>query len=94
MTEAEKDRARATAVAAAGASVWGAGGATVGVLELAARGALTGYRRVWSLGRVPILEGRLHTESTVSSRNGKADRVTGAVEGKAAAYSGLCEEQR
>ena len=42
MTEDEKDRAKTAAVAGAGASVGGAGGATVGVLELAARGALTG----------------------------------------------------
>jgi len=42
MTEDETDRAKATAVAGAGASVGGAGGATVGVLELAARGAVTG----------------------------------------------------
>ena len=37
-----KDKAAATAVTGAGASVGGAGGATVGVLELAARGVATG----------------------------------------------------
>jgi uncharacterized membrane protein YebE (DUF533 family) len=37
-----KDKAAATAVTGAGASVGGAGGATVGVLELAARGMATG----------------------------------------------------
>jgi hypothetical protein len=42
MTDDEKERARTAAVAGAGASVGGAGGATVGVLELAARGAVTG----------------------------------------------------
>jgi hypothetical protein len=42
MTEDEKDKAKAAAVAGAGAGVGGAGGATVGVLELAARGAVTG----------------------------------------------------
>jgi uncharacterized membrane protein YebE (DUF533 family) len=42
MTEDEKDRAKASAIAGAGASVGGVGGATVGVLELAARGAVTG----------------------------------------------------
>lgn len=42
MTDAEKDKATATAVAGVGAGVGGAGGATVGVLELAAQGAVTG----------------------------------------------------
>jgi hypothetical protein len=42
MTDDEKDKATTAAVAGAGASVGGAGGATVGVLELAARGAVTG----------------------------------------------------
>lgn len=37
-----KDRVAAAALSGAGASVGGAGGATVGVLELAARGAATG----------------------------------------------------
>ena len=37
-----KDKMVATAVTGAGATVGGAGGATVGVLELAARGAVTG----------------------------------------------------
>lgn len=37
-----KDKVAAAAVSGAGASVGGAGGATVGVLELAARGAATG----------------------------------------------------
>ena len=37
-----KDKVAAAAVTGAGASVGGAGGATVGVLELAARGAATG----------------------------------------------------
>jgi uncharacterized membrane protein YebE (DUF533 family) len=37
-----KDKAVATAVTGAGATVGGAGGATVGVLELAARGVATG----------------------------------------------------
>jgi len=42
MTEVEKEKARATAVAGVGAGVGGASGATVGVLELAAQGAVTG----------------------------------------------------
>ena len=42
MTEDEKDKARTAAVAGAGAGVGGAGGATVGVLELAAQGTVTG----------------------------------------------------
>jgi uncharacterized membrane protein YebE (DUF533 family) len=50
MTEDEKDRAKATAVAGAGASVGGAGGATLGVLELAARGALTGLSSNLAIG--------------------------------------------
>ncbi len=41
MTEREKERAKAAAVAGAGAGVGGAGGATVGVLELAANGLVT-----------------------------------------------------
>jgi hypothetical protein len=42
MTEGEKDAARAVAAAGAGAGVGGAGGATAGVLELAAQGVLSG----------------------------------------------------
>ena len=38
----DKDRVVAAAVTGAGATVGGAGGATVGVLELAARGVATG----------------------------------------------------
>ena len=42
MTEADKEKVEAAAVAGVGAGVGGAGGATVGVLELAAQGAATG----------------------------------------------------
>jgi isoquinoline 1-oxidoreductase beta subunit len=42
MTEEEKEKAKAAAVAGAGATVGGVGGATAGVLELAARGLATG----------------------------------------------------
>ena len=42
MTEEEKDKAKAAAAAGVGAGVGGAGGASVGVLELAAQGAVTG----------------------------------------------------
>jgi hypothetical protein len=42
MTEGGKDKAKATALAGVGASVGGAGGASLGVLELAARGSVTG----------------------------------------------------
>jgi hypothetical protein len=42
MTEVEKEKAKATAVVGVGAGVGGASGATVGVLELAAQGAVTG----------------------------------------------------
>ena len=41
-SEDVKDKIAAAAVTGAGASVGGAGGATVGVLELAARGVATG----------------------------------------------------
>ena len=44
MTEADKEKVEAAAVAGVGAGVGGAGGATVGVLELAAQGAATGLR--------------------------------------------------
>ena len=42
MTEAEKEKARAAAAAGVGAGVGTAGGASVGVLELAAQGVATG----------------------------------------------------
>ena len=42
MTEEEKQKAKIATVASVGAGVGGAGGATVGVLELAARGVATG----------------------------------------------------
>ena len=42
MTQDEKDKAKVAAVTGVGAGVGTAGGATVGVLELAARGAATG----------------------------------------------------
>jgi hypothetical protein len=42
MTEDEKQRAKVATVTGVGASVGGAGGATIGVLELAARGVATG----------------------------------------------------
>jgi hypothetical protein len=41
MTEREKKKAEATAAVSAGAGVGGVGGATVGVLELAAQGSVT-----------------------------------------------------
>lgn len=42
MTEDSIEKAKATALAGVGAGVGGAGGGTVGVLELAARGSVTG----------------------------------------------------
>jgi hypothetical protein len=42
MTEEEKDKAKAAAAAGVGAGVGTAGGASVGILELAAQGAVTG----------------------------------------------------
>src|SRR6202158_2887972 len=50
MTEGEKEKAKAAAVAGVGAGVGTAGGATVGVLELAARGAATGPSAGLGLG--------------------------------------------
>ena len=41
MTENEKDNAKAAAITGVGAGIGGAGGATVGVLELAAQGVAT-----------------------------------------------------
>lgn len=43
MTEADKEKVEAAAIAGVGAGVGGAGGATVGVLELAAQGAATAF---------------------------------------------------
>ncbi len=45
-----KDKVAAAAVTGAGASVGGAGGATVGVLELAARGVATGLSATVVIG--------------------------------------------
>ncbi len=45
-----KDRVAAAAVTGAGAGVGGAGGATVGVLELAARGLATGLSAGVAIG--------------------------------------------
>jgi uncharacterized membrane protein YebE (DUF533 family) len=59
MTEDEKDKAKATAVAGAGASVGGAGGATLGVLELAARGAVTGLSASLVIGLAAAAGGAL-----------------------------------
>jgi len=42
MTEEEKEKAKATAAAGVGAGVGTAGGASLGVLELAAQGAVSG----------------------------------------------------
>ena len=54
MTEAEKDKAKATAAAGVGAGVGGAGGATVGVLELAAQGAATGMSATAVIGAAAV----------------------------------------
>lgn len=59
MTEDEKGKAKATAVAGAGASVGGVGGATVGVLELAARGAVTGLSASLVIGLGAAVGGAL-----------------------------------
>jgi uncharacterized membrane protein YebE (DUF533 family) len=49
-SEDVKDKIAAAAVTGAGASVGGAGGATVGVLELAARGVATGLTASVAIG--------------------------------------------
>jgi hypothetical protein len=54
MTENEKDKATAAAIASAGAGVGGAGGATVGVLELAAKGS--GCGRSAGIRNLPLAE--------------------------------------
>jgi hypothetical protein len=50
MTEADKEKVEAAAVAGVGAGVGGAGGATVGVLELAAQGAATALSATLVIG--------------------------------------------
>jgi hypothetical protein len=57
MTEADKERVEAAAVAGVGAGVGGAGGATVGVLELAAQGAATGLSAGLVIGASAIAGG-------------------------------------
>ena len=64
MTENEKEIAKTAAVASVGAGVDGAGGATVGVLELAAQGLATGL----TVG--------LATASTASSRSASLSRAS------------------
>ncbi|MDE3194916.1 MAG: hypothetical protein KGN84_01120 [Acidobacteriota bacterium] len=49
-SEEIKDKVAAAAVTSAGAGVGGAGGATVGVLELAARGVATGLTASMAIG--------------------------------------------
>jgi hypothetical protein len=50
MTEEEKEKAKATAAAGVGAGVGTAGGASIGVLELAAQGAVTGLSACLVIG--------------------------------------------
>lgn len=50
MTENEKDVAKEAAVTGAGTVIGGAGGATVGVLELAAQGAATALSATVAIG--------------------------------------------
>ena len=59
MTKDEKDKAKAVAVAGVGASVGGAGGATVGVLELAAQGAATALSASLVIGLGALAGGAL-----------------------------------
>jgi len=59
MTEGGKDKAKATALAGVGASVGGAGGASVGVLELAARGTVTALSAGMVIGAGAIAGGLL-----------------------------------
>ncbi len=57
MTEADKERVEAAAVTSVGAGVGGAGGATVGVLELAAQGAATGLSAGIMIGAGAVVGG-------------------------------------
>jgi hypothetical protein len=57
MTEADKERVEAAAVTSVGAGVGGAGGATVGVLELAAQGAATGLSAGLVIGAGALVGG-------------------------------------
>jgi uncharacterized membrane protein YebE (DUF533 family) len=50
MTEEEREQAKAAVVTSVGAGVGSAGGATVGVLELAARGAATRFSAGLAIG--------------------------------------------
>lgn len=59
MTEEDKDKARAVAVAGVGAGVGGAGGATVGVLELAAQNAVTALSASMVIGLGAVAGGAL-----------------------------------
>ena len=59
MTEDEKDKAKAAAAAGVGAGVGGAGGATVGILELAAQGTVTGVSSGLMIGLGAIAGGLL-----------------------------------
>jgi hypothetical protein len=57
VTEADKERVEAAAVTSVGAGVGGAGGATVGVLELAAQGAATGLSAGIMIGAGAVVGG-------------------------------------
>ena len=59
MTEGGKEKAKATALAGVGASVGGAGGASVGVLELAARGGVTALSAGMVIGAGAVAGGLL-----------------------------------
>jgi len=59
MTEDDKEKVEAATAAGVGAGVGGAGGATVGVLELAAQGVATGLAATAVIGAGAIAGGVL-----------------------------------
>ena len=59
MTEEDMEKAKAVAVAGVGAGVGGAGGATVGVLELAAQNAVTAFSASVVIGLGAVAGGAL-----------------------------------
>jgi hypothetical protein len=57
MTQHDREKVEAAAITSVGAGVGGAGGATVGVLELAAQGAVTGLTAGLAIGAGAVVGG-------------------------------------
>src|SRR4051794_41755859 len=81
MTEDEKEKAKATAAVGAGAGVGTAGGASVGVLQLAAQGTVTGLSAgvvigVGTLAGAPLCLGGEGGYPSIKKEKGK---MTGEV---------------